>query len=92
MKKLYYTTLILFCWALSLQAQKQFLGQLGETHEIYSKVLGEARQFYVQLPEGYSADQATSYPVAYLLDGEVLMPALYTVHQCYSGGFMPEMV
>ena len=92
MNKLYYTILFFLGLTISLNAQKTYLSQVGETHEIYSEVLGEARTFYVQLPDGYDPGQAKKYPVVYLIDGESLMPALYTVHQFYSGGFMPEMV
>ena len=76
----------------SVFAQSPHLLQLGERKEIESQVLGETRQYYVQLPQGYDRDRPARYPVAYLLDGEVLLPALHTVHQFYSGGFIPEMV
>jgi predicted alpha/beta superfamily hydrolase len=34
-----------------------------------STVLGEEREFFVHLPEGYEADPTTRYPVLYVLDG-----------------------
>lgn len=36
---------------------------------IRSTVLGEDREFFVHLPEGYDADTTTRYPVMYVLDG-----------------------
>lgn len=42
---------------------------LGEIVEIESKVLSEKRTLNIYLPEGYSADDTTKYPVIYLLDG-----------------------
>ncbi len=42
---------------------------LGITEEIESAQLGEKRILNIYLPEGYSADSATTYPVIYLLDG-----------------------
>lgn len=42
---------------------------LGVIEEIQSKELGEKRILNIYLPEGYTADDATKYPVIYLLDG-----------------------
>jgi predicted alpha/beta superfamily hydrolase len=42
---------------------------LGVIDEIQSKELGEKRILNIYLPEGYNADDATKYPVIYLLDG-----------------------
>lgn len=35
----------------------------------HSTILGEDREFYVHLPQGYEQDAATRYPVIYVLDG-----------------------
>jgi uncharacterized protein len=43
--------------------------QLGWTETILSKELGEERTLNIYLPDGYSPDSATTYPVIYLLDG-----------------------
>jgi uncharacterized protein len=50
-----------------LAADKPFV--LGVVSEIESKVLGENRILNIYLPEGYSQDVKTTYPVIYLLDG-----------------------
>lgn len=42
---------------------------LGETDTIQSAELKETRTINIYLPEGYSPDSATVYPVIYLLDG-----------------------
>ena len=42
---------------------------LGVIDEIQSKELGEKRILNIYLPEGYKAEDATKYPVIYLLDG-----------------------
>lgn len=42
---------------------------LGEIAEIQSKTLNEKRILNIYLPEGYSANDTTRYPVIYLLDG-----------------------
>ncbi len=42
---------------------------LGIIDRIHSDVLKENRELNVYLPEGYSPDSATAYPVIYLLDG-----------------------
>ena len=42
---------------------------LGLIDEIQSKELGETRILNIYLPQGYSANDTTHYPVTYLLDG-----------------------
>ena len=42
---------------------------LGRIDKIPSVVLGETRTLNIYLPEGYSQDSSTVYPVIYLLDG-----------------------
>jgi len=44
---------------------------LGVTETMHSAVLGEDRTLNIYLPEGYSPDDTTHYPVIYLLDGGV---------------------
>ncbi|HMI08745.1 MAG TPA: alpha/beta hydrolase-fold protein [Flavobacterium sp.] len=42
---------------------------LGVVDQIYSTTLAENRILNIYLPEGYQQDDATKYPVIYLLDG-----------------------
>ena len=42
---------------------------LGVIHEMQSMELAEKRRLNIYLPEGYSANDTTRYPVIYLLDG-----------------------
>ena len=51
----------------STDTSKPFV--LGVIEEIQSKELGEKRILNIYLPEGYKAEDATKYPVIYLLDG-----------------------
>jgi hypothetical protein len=73
-------------------AQTEYLYQVGKKDSLYSKILNESRDIYVQVPESYQSNPNQSFPVAYLLDGEVFLPTLSNVQDFYSGGFMPEMV
>lgn len=72
--------------------ENQFLQKIGILDSIYSKSLNEHRKIYVQFPANYNPTSSQKYPVLYVLDGEVLLPAVYGVHSFYSGGFMPEMI
>ena len=80
----------------SLRAQAgrepRFLDQTGLLDSLYSETLREYRDIYVQLPDSYDPERPQKYPVVYLLDGEVFLPATKIVLDYYSGGFMPEMV
>lgn len=73
-------------------SKTQFLQQVGILDSTYSDVLKESRKFYVQLPASYDQSGETSYPVVYILDGDVLLPTLSIVQDYYSGGFTPEMI
>ncbi len=82
---------LLFQFTVRAQS-KQFLVQEGTVDSVYSKSLKEYRKFYVQLPGDFNPKNNKKYPVAYILDGEVFLPAVSVFQQFYSGGFTPEMV
>ncbi|WP_316633008.1 alpha/beta hydrolase-fold protein [uncultured Flavobacterium sp.] len=67
---LLFTSTLLFSQAnksKQTETNKPFV--LGVIDEIQSKELGEKRILNIYLPEGYKAEEATKYPVIYLLDG-----------------------
>ena len=72
--------------------QARHIIEIGAIDSVYSDILKESREFYVQLPESFDAGSKQKYPVLYLLDGASLMDATTTVYNYYWGGFMPEMV
>lgn len=74
------------------QGEENYLIQAGKVEILHSKILNESRELYVQLPFDYDPNGHKAYPVAYILDGEVMLPTLINVHQFYSGGFIPEMI
>lgn len=59
---------------------------------IFSKTLGENRNFWVKLPEGYQPDSDEKYAVVYLLDGFSLKNNLETVYDNYWGHYLPHMI
>jgi len=74
------------------EGQAKHIIEIGAIDSVYSDILKESREFYVQLPESFDASSKRKYPVLYLLDGASLMDAATTVYNYYWGGFMPEMV
>ncbi|WP_223034195.1 alpha/beta hydrolase-fold protein [Hanstruepera marina] len=76
----------------TIRAQSDYLYQIGKKDSVYSNILNESRDIYVQLPYSYNANSNKKYPVIYILDGDVLLPTVVNVHDFYSGGFMPEMI
>lgn len=74
------------------QSGPKFLQQRGVTDTVHSELLNEDRLIYVDFPIDYSPGSAQKYPVAFLLDGDVLLPAAGTVQDYYSGGFTPDMI
>ncbi len=71
---------------------QQFLNKTGIIDSLYSEILNEQREIYIQLPISYSPEKNQKYPVVYILDGEVLLATVNNVQDFYSGGFTPEMV
>ncbi|GAB4091128.1 alpha/beta hydrolase [Flaviaesturariibacter terrae] len=53
----------------SKEAAKPVPFVLGVVEQLRSAELGETRTLNIYLPEGYSANDTTTYPVVYLLDG-----------------------
>lgn len=93
LKSIHLTVLsVLIHFGAVAQNESAYLQQLGLKDSLYSKTLRETRTIYVQLPSGYNPDSQQKYPVVYLLDGEMLLPALNSVYENYYGGFMPEMI
>lgn len=74
------------------EADSGFLYQIGTPDSIYSEILMEQREIFVQVPPGYKTAPDRKYPTVYVLDGEVFLPMVQTVLDFYSGGYMPEMV
>jgi len=72
--------------------KQQFLHNVGVLDSIFSQVLNESREIYIQLPDSYNPDKNQKYPVVYILDGEMFLPTVSNVQNYYSGGFTPEMV
>jgi predicted alpha/beta superfamily hydrolase len=75
-----------------VQQNPQYLSEIGVVDSLYSNILEESREIYIQLPASYSPENNQTYPVVYILDGEVFLPTVRNVLDFYSGGFMPEMV
>lgn len=86
------TILTILCFSQKSQAQSDYLIHIGVKDSLHSTVLDESREFYVDLPDSYVEGSDTKYPVVYILDGDVMLNALHTVHSYYNGGFMPEMI
>ena len=78
-----------YVWA---QKDQHDLYKVGIVDSLYSEVLNDYREIYVQLPSTYNLDNQEKYPVVFILDGEVFLPTVSMVHDFYSGGFLPEMV
>ncbi|WP_417236955.1 alpha/beta hydrolase [Bizionia paragorgiae] len=70
---------------------------IGESLEINSKILQEARTINIYLPNGYSKDSLKTYPVIYLLDGSMDEDFIHIVGLVQFGSFswinmLPESI
>ncbi|WP_338395277.1 alpha/beta hydrolase-fold protein [Fulvitalea axinellae] len=84
--------IVLFSITVYGQSGNRYLRCIGTQDSLFSKVLNEGREIYVQLPESFSKNSKRKYPVVFVLDGASLLPTVIDAHAYYSGGFMPEMV
>jgi predicted alpha/beta superfamily hydrolase len=92
----------LFFLAISLVSSKHlnaqsrmnqlYLKQITTRDSIFSKVLNEQREFWIQIPDNYIPESNVKYPVVYILDGHSLMSKLSSVHENYWGHFLPNMI
>ncbi len=78
--------IILFFLLLPLTMRSQEEICIGSKHMLYSTVLGEERQYWVHVPEQYQQDTTQTYPVIYLLDGDVYFHALAGISRTLSSG------
>ena len=94
MRYFFIPLLILFCSIFTAQTSiaQSYISKIGEVDSLYSDILGEQREIYVELPERFNPKSDPGYPVVFVLDGESLTDAVSTVHKFYWGGFMPEMI
>ena len=75
-----------------ITSQAKYIINKGVVDSVHSTILNESREIFVQMPKDYDPESSYKYPVAFILDGEFQFNALQTVHEYYSGGFLPEMV
>lgn len=74
------------------EVNAQFISQIGLQDSVYSEILKQSRDIYVQFPEGFDPESDRKYPIVYILDGENLLPALTVTQKFYMGGFLPDMI
>ncbi len=90
---LFLSLIIIYQCGLNAQvSDSRFLYQVGVLDSLYSEILTEQREIFVQVPDSYNATTNRKYPVVFVLDGGVFLPNVQMVLDVYSGGFMPEMV
>lgn len=80
-------TLSLFTKAQS--AQKDSLITIGKRYQLYSKMLSETREYWVHLPQDF--DKNKTYPVVYLLDGDINFELLVGMQQYLTRGRQPML-
>lgn len=59
---------------------------IGKRYTLDSNVLNEERAFWVHLPENYESNGTQTYPVIYLLDGEIFFHSVVGINKAFSSG------
>ncbi len=90
-KYLQLTVILAMCLCqIKSAAQSTYLTEIGKHDSLYSNVLNENKDFWVQYPEFFNPE--LKYPVVFILDGGRDLPTVVNTHKYYSGGFFPEMI
>lgn len=91
--------LILFFPLIAFSQASDAVLKLGRRDSIYSEVLGEMRHYWVHLPSSYydRSIQPMSYPVLYILDGNIHFHSITGMTEILSSGangthVIPEMI
>lgn len=88
-----YLFLIFLLLPLHLWSQEDI--SIGKKYSIYSTILQEERDFWIHLPDNYNPADTLSYPVIYLLDGELFFHSLVGISKTISSSknkFLPESI
>ena len=59
---------------------------IGKKFTLNSSVLQEERTYWVHLPENYEQDQTKTFPVIYLLDGEIFFHSVVGINNAFTSG------
>lgn len=59
---------------------------IGKEYALYSDVLQEERYYQLHIPDQYEQNTAQTYPVVYLLDGELFFHSLVGISQTLASG------
>ena len=72
------------------QTTEQFQNRIVDS--IFSKTLGESRDFWIRLPDNFQPNSDEKYAVIYLMDGFSLENTLEAVYDNYWGHYLPHMI
>ncbi len=65
----------------------------SETNILFSENVQDSFYIYIKLPKYYNEEISKSYPVIYLLDGDIAFPIAYSVVRYLQfGKFVPDMI
>ena len=76
------------------QSNQNKLWELGTKDQVYSKVLSEKRQLWIQIPESATipTNHPKKYPVIYVLDGRAHFLSICSVLNQLGSDIIPEMI
>ena len=92
MRIIIYFIVYIFCQQILKAQNNEYLPQESKIDSLYSKTLGEYRNFWVRLPDNYNPESKAKYPVVFLLDGFSLKQNLEVVYNNYWGHYLPHMI
>ncbi|NNE35204.1 MAG: esterase [Rhodothermales bacterium] len=72
--------------------EPSFAVQIGRADSLYSNILQEWRNVWIQMPNSAGFDEHQKYPVLYVLDGSVHTGTAGVLHEYYAPGKIPEMI
>lgn len=80
MKTFFFGILLLLFSIFNTANAQQALGHSGQ-FTLNAKTNGQVYEIFVSLPQNYSSNDTTAYPVLYVLDGNFMFPVMQQMHR-----------
>lgn len=85
-KKNVFIILVLFALVnFAFSQEKKIANVLGTNYTFRSEVTGEQQQLQVYVPDSYTENTASKYPVLYILDGQNWFASSVSLHKVFTG-------
>ena len=80
----YISAFLLFFTSASIELQSQSLYDDYKKVNLPSNITGQEYELFIAVPKSYKAQDTTTFPVLYVLDGNFMFPVMHTMQRLLS--------